>query len=101
MYCAAGSEFAKSKEMKKRDAVPGLGANLRAARVLAGLNQKQAGEKSGVHAVNISRFESDKATPSLKTLFALARAYQVKPASLLPILDQLPKRRRHGRLATD
>lgn len=64
--------------------VPGLAAVLRAARESAGMSQAQAGESSGFHHVSIARFETDKATPTLRVLYLLADAYGVKVCDLLP-----------------
>jgi len=68
---------------KNRDSVPGLPAALRAAREAAGLSQVDAGERSGVHAVSIARFETDVRTPTIATLMKLADAYGVDVCELL------------------
>jgi transcriptional regulator with XRE-family HTH domain len=78
--------------MANRDSVPGLAAKLREARESAGLSQVDAGEKSGVHHVSIAKFETEKATPTLRVLYLLADAYGVKVADLLPE-PAAPKRR--------
>lgn len=70
--------------MAKRDAVPGLGEKLKAARTAAGVTQVAAAEASGVSRVNISAFESDGKTPTLATLYKLAAAYGVNVCELLP-----------------
>jgi transcriptional regulator with XRE-family HTH domain len=70
--------------MQKRDAVPGLGEKLKAARAAAGLTQTQAANASGVHQVNISKFELDTKTPTLATLYKLAAAYGVDVCDMLP-----------------
>ncbi len=70
--------------MQKRDAVPGLGDKLKAARTAAGLTQVQAAESSAVSRVNISSFETDAKTPTLATLYKLAAAYGVNVCDLLP-----------------
>lgn len=67
-----------------RDSVPGLAAKLREARDAAGLSQVQAGEKAGVHHVSIAKFETEKATPTLRVLYLLADAYGVDVCDLLP-----------------
>ena len=74
--------------MQKRDAVPGLGEKLKAARAAAGLTQSQAAEASGVDRVNITRFEGDHKTPTLATLYKLAEAYGVDVCDLLPRDEQ-------------
>ena len=70
--------------MAGRDTVPGLAAKLRAARIAAGLTQLQASERSGVHHISIAKFETDKATPTVRLLYKLASAYHVKVCDLLP-----------------
>lgn len=67
-----------------RDSVPGLAAKLKAAREAAALTQVQAGEKAGVHHISIAKFETEKATPTLRVLYRLAAAYGVKVCDLLP-----------------
>lgn len=67
-----------------RDSVPGLAKKLRDAREAAGLSQAEVAERSGVHTVSISRFESDLRTPSISTLIKLADAIGVEVADLLP-----------------
>ena len=70
--------------MPNRDTVPGLAGLLRSAREAAGLSQVEAGERSGVHHVSIARFETDKATPTVRVLCLLAAAYAVDVCDLLP-----------------
>jgi len=70
--------------MPSRDSIPGLAAVLRAAREKAGLSQAAAAEKAGLYQANIARFETDKATPTLRVLFKLAAAYGVGVCDLLP-----------------
>src|SRR5262245_59463742 len=82
-------EVAMTSEMASRDFVPGVGAKLRAAREKAGLSQQQAAERSGVHAINISKFENDKSTPTLATLYKFAEAYGVDVCKLLPDCDEV------------
>lgn len=77
--------------MPNRDTVPGLAALLRAAREAAELSQVEAGERAGVHHVSIARFETDKATPTLRVLYLLADAYGVEVCELLPARPKKPK----------
>lgn len=67
-----------------RDSVPGLAKKLQEARAAAGLSQYEAADKSGVHQVSIARFETEKATPTLRVLYQLAEAYGVDVCNLLP-----------------
>lgn len=79
--------------MCHRDHVPGLADKLRAAREAKGLSQVEAGELSGVHHVSIAKFETEKATPTLRVLYLLAAAYDVTVCGLLPPPPKRPKRR--------
>jgi len=72
--------------------VPGLAKLLKAAREAAGLSQQEAAQRSGVHAVNISRFETEVRGPSLATLYKLAAAYGVKVRDLIPEEMEGPKK---------
>lgn len=68
-----------------RDSVPGLAQKLREARDAAGLTQIEAGEKSGVHHISIAKFETGKATPTVRVLCLLADAYGVHVCDLIPV----------------
>lgn len=76
--------MAISLHMPNRDTVPGLSAALLAARKRAGLTQVQVEELTGIYQINISRFENDKATPTIRLLYKLAEAYDVDVCDLLP-----------------
>ncbi len=76
-----------------RDTVPGLAKKLQEARNTAGLSQVEAGEKSGVHHVSIARFETEKATPTLRVLYLLAEAYGVDVCDLLPPAPKSKRRK--------
>lgn len=79
-----------TSDMANRDSVPGLPAKLKGAREAAQLSQQQAAERSGVHAVSISRFETDERTPTLATLMKLAEAYGVGVCDLIPETESQP-----------
>lgn len=51
-----------------------LTRSLIAARIAAGMTQKDLAEKSGVRQSNISRIENGNCVPTLQTLMALANA---------------------------
>lgn len=51
-----------------------LTRSLIAARIAAGMTQKELAEKSGVRQSNISRIENGSCIPTLTTLMALAQA---------------------------
>ena len=70
--------------MAKRDSVEGLAAKLIAARENAGFSQAQAGIASGVSRTTINQFERGAKTPTLATLYKLAKAYGVDVRDLLP-----------------
>lgn len=60
-----------------------IASRLRAERGRANLTLREAGDKSGVHYVSISRYEQGK-MPTVDCLYRLAEAYGVEVASLLP-----------------
>lgn len=59
-----------------------LGARLRALREERGLTQAAAAERAGLHAVQIARVEGGSANPTIATIVAMARAYEVELAVL-------------------
>jgi DNA-binding XRE family transcriptional regulator len=60
-----------------------FGANLRAARLEAGLSQQGLGSACRLHRTEISLLERGAREPRLGTLVRLARALDVPPARLL------------------
>ncbi len=60
-----------------------LGANLRVARVHAGLSQETLGYEADVDRAAISVYERGGRGPNLRTVLKLARALEVRPAALL------------------
>ena len=72
-----------------------VAARLRAERARANLTLREAGDRSGVHYVSISRYEQGK-LPTVEAMYKLAEAYGVEPGVLLPPLASvadLPKKR--------
>jgi transcriptional regulator with XRE-family HTH domain len=65
------------------EAMTRFAANVRTARLAAGLTQEAVGLASGVHPTEISRIEGSKRDPQLSTVLRLARALGVPPARLL------------------
>ena len=66
---------------------------LREARVRAGLSQVAVAERSGVHRVQINRYEAGAIAPSLDTLIGLVRACGFDlPLELVPV-DPAPDER--------
>lgn len=61
----------------RNDPLPGIGATLRAARILAGLRQADLGAAIGYSASAISRIEHGHHTPDLPTAAALARILNI------------------------
>lgn len=60
-----------------------FGQVLRAARLEQGLSQEQLGFESGYHRTYISLLERGLKSPSLKTVFQLARALHLSPSEIL------------------
>lgn len=71
-------------KVAKRDEVPGLGAILKGHRSRLEMTLAQVAEESGVTLANLSLFERDAKTPTLATLYKIARAYSVTVSDLLP-----------------
>jgi len=70
-------------DMNTQQLAAEVAARLRAERARINLTLRDAGERSGVHYVSISRYEQGK-LPTLDALFRLAEAYGVEPGVLLP-----------------
>ena len=62
-------------------------ANLTRLRLAAGLTQDELSARSGVSQSNISALEKGTWEPRLSTILALAKAFGVAPAALLPGWD--------------
>ena len=60
-----------------------FGTALRQLRMGRGLSQEQLGFESGYHRTYISQLERGKKSPSLTTLFQLARALKVRPSMIV------------------
>ena len=83
-------------DMKKKQLAEAVAARLRAERARANLTLRDAGAKSGVHYVSISRYEQGDKLPTLEALFKLAEAYGVDAATLIPSsvsVADLPKQK--------
>ncbi len=61
-----------------------LATRLRVERARLNWTLKDAAERSGVHFVTISRYESGGKLPTLEALYKLANAYGVEASSLVP-----------------
>src|ERR1700756_4212497 len=63
---------------------PGLGVQLRHARLVKGLRLKDLADLANCSESMISKIENNKSTPSLNTLHRIARALDTSVAELLP-----------------
>ncbi len=61
----------------------GIGTRIREARQRRKLSQTELARRVGLHRVSLANIEGGRKTPSLPTLFKLARALKVSPASLV------------------
>ncbi len=68
---------------RRGDIKRALGKNLREARERAKLTQEAVGQRSGVHATEVSRIEAGKRDPRIATVEALAEAVGVSVSDLL------------------
>lgn len=63
--------------------MPTTGENIRYLRLKKGMTQKELGEKSGIAAPNIRKYETNRQNPKLETLEKIALALGVSYVSLL------------------
>lgn len=64
-----------------------FGANLRRARLAAGLSQERLSELCGVHLTEISRLENGQRDPRLSTIVRVAAGLGLPSAALLDHVD--------------
>lgn len=60
---------------------------LRQLRTKKGLSQEELGFESGYHRTYISLLERGKKSPSLKTIFQLAAALNIKPSEIIKLIQ--------------
>jgi transcriptional regulator with XRE-family HTH domain len=65
-----------------------FGAVLREARMERGLSQEDLGFESGYHRTYVSLLERGLKSPSLQTIFELARALNIQPSDLLTRIER-------------
>lgn len=70
-----------------------FGAVLRDARNERGLSQEDLGFESGYHRTYISLLERGLKSPSLLTIFELARALDIRPSELLTRVERTTGRK--------
>lgn len=68
-----------------------IGARCRVYRHLAGLSQREAGEKAGVDETTIWRIEANRVQPTVETLTTIAEALGVPVGALLGTETYIPK----------
>jgi transcriptional regulator with XRE-family HTH domain len=75
----------------KRNQTPeqAFGAALRRIRLKRGLSQQRLADQSGYHRTYIGLLEAGQKSPSLRTIFNLATALQVKPSELVKGAERL------------
>jgi transcriptional regulator with XRE-family HTH domain len=66
-----------------QNASKAFGKVIRQKRRELGLSQEKMGELSGLHRTYIGQLENGKKSPTLKTLFVLAKTLHIKPSELL------------------
>lgn len=87
LLAGVGEEDGRGFDPPAREAVSEqpaarLGANLRAARVQAGLSQETLGYEAEVDRAAISVYERGGRGPNLRTVLKLARALKMRPSAL-------------------
>jgi transcriptional regulator with XRE-family HTH domain len=65
-----------------------LGAELKKARVAAGLTQEALAFKAGVHRTYVSMLERDQATPTVDTLIRICKALKVRAWELVRRVEE-------------
>lgn len=74
----------------KTDSIEKLFGNvLKKLRNDKGLSQEELGFESGYHRTYISLLERGKKSPSLKTIFHLAKALEIEPSDIMERLQEL------------
>jgi len=66
-----------------QNASKAFGKVIRQKRRELGLSQEKMWELSGLHRTYIGQLENGKKSPTLKTLFVLAKTLHIKPSELL------------------
>ena len=74
----------KHNRRKERVLSEQIGRRIAKARKHKHLTQERLAELIGITPLHMSRLETGKNSPSIKTLFRLCQALQVSPADLLP-----------------
>lgn len=70
-----------------------FGQVLRKLREDRGLSQEELGFESGYHRTYISQLERGKKSPSLQTVFQLARALKLRPSEFIAAVESVLSRR--------
>ena len=65
-----------------------LGAELRKARMAAGLTQEEVAHRAGMDRAYVSELEGDKKSPTVNRLFRLCEAIGVSPAKLIQRVEK-------------
>jgi len=77
--------------IKKYPVETTFGQVLQKLRKERSLSQESLGYESGYHRTYISLLERGQKSPSIKTLFQLAKALDIKPSSLIELVEQKMK----------
>jgi transcriptional regulator with XRE-family HTH domain len=88
--------YTTTVEMNTERLAAEVASRLRAERARLNLTLREAGDRSGVHYVSISRYEQGNHLPTVEALYRLAEAYGVEPGILLPPMASvadLPKQK--------
>lgn len=75
---------AKNDEKTKRS----FGKTLKRLREKRGISQEALGFESGYHRTYISQLERGQKSPSIQTIFQLARALNMKPHELIKAVEE-------------
>ena len=79
----------RSKVLEHQSVEKTFGQVLQQLRKEKGLSQEELGFESGYHRTYISLLERGKKSPSLKTIFKLAKALDVEPSEILVQMQKI------------
>jgi transcriptional regulator with XRE-family HTH domain len=71
-----------------------LGAELRKARLAAGLTQEELSFRAGLHRVHISELERDKKSPTVDTLLRICDALGIRASRLIARVEKKRARKK-------
>lgn len=75
--------------MESQNTEPTIGKKIRKYRELAKLTQKELGERCGIDAANIRKYENGKQNPKVETVKKIAAALEIPWNALYPTVEEV------------